>query len=294
MGKIQKFIICLVFFLTIQTDLYAPDIVYPFNTAAPQKSEIKNLEWNRYTTKNFVILSINNSHGKWVSENIENIKSWCLTRWGFEDLDFSRECRIFFVPNKDLMQKLFNLDRSKIEFRKDLSVMWVLLDDKPERTVAPFISQVCLKEFEYKNSVKLSVWFKRGSSYLNGTLSDIRQNVLSLSDMLKNEETVFSSQKLFSMSEDDLSKEGYQNRQIFDRQSLALCLMLRKEFGEAKLQGFLRMANKNEPKSVLKFIYDFDSFDGFDKQYVRFMKDLTSDILNNKTPNSYLEINSAK
>jgi len=192
------------------------------------------------------------------------------------------------------MQKLFNLDRSKIEFRKDLNVMWVLLDDKPERTVAPFISQVCLKEFEYKNSVKLSIWFKRGSSYLNGTLSDIRQNILSLSDMLKNEETVFSSQKLFSMSEDDLSKEGYQNREIFDRQSLALCLMLRKEFGEAKLQGFLRMANKNDSKSVLKFIYDFDSFDGFDKQYVRFMKDLTSDILNNKTPNSYLEINSAK
>jgi len=294
MGKIQKFIICLVLFLTIQTDSYAPDIVYPFNTAAPQKAEIKNLEWNRYTTKNFVILSINNSHGKWISENIENIKSWCLTRWGFDDLDFSRECRIFFVPNKDLMQKLFNLDRSKIEFRKDLNVMWVLLDDKPERTVAPFISQVCLKEFEYKNSVKLSIWFKRGSSYLNGTLSDIRQNILSLSDMLKNEETVFSSQKLFSMSEDDLSKEGYQNREIFDRQSLALCLMLRKEFGEAKLQGFLRMANKNDSKSVLKFIYDFDSFDGFDKQYVRFMKDLTSDILNNKTPNSYLEINSAK
>jgi hypothetical protein len=294
MKNIQRFIVYLAFFLIAQLDSHASDIIYPFNTALPQKSEIKNLEWNRYTTKNFVILSINNSHGKWAGENIENVKSWCLTRWGFDDVDFSRECRIFFVPNKELMQKLFNLDRSKIEFRKDLNVIWVLLDDKPERIVAPLISQVCFREFEQKNSVKISLWFKRGSSYLNGTISDVRENILSLSDMLKSGETVFSSQKLFNMSEENLSKEGYQNRQVFDRQSLALCLMLRKEFGEAKLQGFLRMSNKNDSNNVLKFIYGFDDFDVFEKQYIRFMKDLTSDILNNKTPNSYLEINSAK
>ena len=77
---------------------------------------------------------------------------------------------------------------------------------------------------------------------------------------------------------------------MFDQQSMILCLMLRKEFGESKLQGFLRISSNNNPQDVLKLVYGFDGYEHFDKQYYLFMKELSEDIVENKTPNSYLEI----
>ena len=73
-----------------------------------------------------------------------------------------------------------------------------------------------------------------------------------------------------------------------------LCLMLRKEFGEVKLQGFLRLQSKNKPETVLGMIYGFKSYSQFDRQYVRYMKDLCADLADDHTPDSYLEIKSVR
>ena len=70
--------------------------------------------------------------------------------------------------------------------------------------------------------------------------------------------------------------------------------MLRKEFGEVKLQGFLRLQNKNRPESLLDMIYGFKSFAQFDRQYVRYMKELCADVSDNLTPDSYLEIKAVR
>lgn len=269
---------------------YAQDIIYPYGATIPTDPDLKNLEWNRYTAENIVILSIDNEHGKWLSENIDKVRSWCLTRWGFPESKFTKECRIFCVPNKDLLKKLFNLEQSKVELRKDLTVLWVVLDDKPTRILPPLLTQICLAEFESKHNVKIGWWFKRGASQLNGIVPDIRQSVSGLNDMLRKDQPIFVSEKMFAMTEEDYLKESVENRRIFDQEAIALCIMLRKEFGEAKLQGFLRIASNNNSQDVLKVVYGFSGYGHFDKQYIRFMRDLTSDVLNNKTPDSYLEI----
>jgi len=265
-------------------------IVYPYGVDVPTDPELKNLQWNRYAAENFSILSIDDAQGKWLSENMDKIRSWCLTRWGFPESKFTKECRVFCVPNKALLKKLFSLEQSKVEVRKDMTVMWLVLDDKPARTIPPQLTHICLTEFEAKHNVVIGWWFKRGSAQLNGTIPDIRQSVAALDDMLKKDRPIFVSEKMFTMTEEDYNKESAANKKIFDQQAVALCIMLRKEFGEAKLQGFLRISSKNNSQDVLKVVYGFSGYGHFDKQYIRFMRDLTYDVLNNKTPDSYLEI----
>lgn len=255
------------------------EFVLPYG-AAPD-ADLKNLEWNRYTTDNFTILSIDNSQGKWLSDNIDTIKSWCLARWGFPDSKFTKECRVFCVPNRTLLKKLFGLDQPKIEIRKDLTAIWMVLDDKPAKVIPNLVTPIALSEFESKNNAKIGWWFKRGASILSSPVAEIRQSLAAPS--------VLSSEKLFTMTEEDYNKESAENKKAFDQGSAYLCLMLRKEFGEAKMQGFLRMSSRNSPQGVLKVIYGFSGYSHFDKQFGRFVKDLSGDLLNN-TPDSYLEI----
>lgn len=258
----------------------------------PSDPELRSLEWNRYTTDNFTILSIDDAQGRWLKENIEQIKKWSMARWGFPEVRFSKECRIFCVPNKSLMKKLFGIEHSKIEIRKkdgrfEMTALWLLLDDKPSRTVSPSLTMACLSDFENTHNVTIGWWFKRGASQLNGTPQDIRTQIAYLGETLK---SPLSSEKMFTMTEEDYLKETPENRQIFDRQAAALCLLLRKEFGEAKLQGFLRISSRNGSQEVLRLIYGFNGFADFDNSYFRFMRDLNREVLGNKTPDSYLEI----
>jgi hypothetical protein len=266
-------------------------VIYPYGTTLPTDPSLKNLEWNRYTSHDdIVIMSIDNEKGKWMSQNIEKIRSWALTRWGFPETKFAKECRIFCVPNKELLKKLFNLDSPKYEIRNNVNVLWIVLEESPEKNIPQFFTPICFSEFESRNNIKIAWWFNRGASLLNSSMPEIRSSILSLNDKIKKDEPIFISQKMFTMTEQDYLKENLENRKIFDNQAAALCLMLRKEFGEAKLQGFLRMSNKNDPQDILNFVYGFHGYENFDKQYIRFMRDLTSDVTKNKTPDSYLTI----
>lgn len=285
---------CFLFLLAPCDQINAQQLFYrgarPYSALEPVDPELKDLQWNRYSVGNFTILSIDDNQGKWLSENIEKIRAWCLNRWGFPDIQLAKECRIFCVPNKELLKKLFSIEDSRVEIRDENNVIWLVLDDKPAKTIPVYLTQIALVEFEQKNNVKLGWWFKRGSSVLNGIIPDVRKNVSELDTLLQQNQPIFVSEKMFTLTEDDYKKESPENQLIFDRQAVALCIMLRKEFGEAKLQGFLRISGKNNAQDVLKVVYGFDSFSHFDKQYIKFMRELTFDVLNDKTPDAYLEI----
>lgn len=288
--------------LIFSNNIVQAQIEYPHGVSAPVDDDLKDLVWNRYTTENFVILSIDNVQGKWMSQNVETIKKWCLSRWGFPENSrgrFTKECRVFCVPNKTLLKKLFSLNQSKMEARKkngqlDMTVMWLVLDDKPNKTIPIFLTQVCFAEFEFLNNIQMGFWFKRGSSLLNGSISDVRQCIVNLYDKIKKDIPIFTSEKMFTLTEEEYLKETHEIKQVFDQEAVVLCIMLRKEFGEAKLQGFLRISSKNDPQDVLRVVYGFSGYNYFDKQYIRFMRDLTTDIINEKTPDSYLKITSIR
>lgn len=246
----------------------------------------EELQWNRYVNKNFVVLSIDDQQGKEISENINDVKSLILKRWGFSDISLKRECRIFCVPNKSMLKKLFSIDSCRVEIREELSVIWI--DAESYETILPSVTEVVFAEFEKKYNLNFGFWFQKGSSLLAKSPSKTKEEIVAIHE--KNEK-LLTSQKLFSLNRDEYNKLDAHQQQVFDTQSMIACLMLRKEFGEVKLHGFLQISDKN---AAIKKIYGFKNLDHFDKQYFRFMKDICADVKSNKTPDNYLKISARK
>lgn len=276
-------------FLFLGFKSYAQDVIYPANQT---NGEFKDLVWNRYTNGNFTILSIDQSQGLWLSQNIDKYYDWTLRRWGFSPKSPSKEIRIFCVNEKSLFKKMFNLEQSTFEIKKELIVLWVLIEKSPME-ISNDITLVAIEEFENKHNVNFGWWFKKGCSILNGSLSEIK-DINKINSRLKADEQIFGSKEMFTLKEDDYQKLSSDSKTIYDQQAMILCLMMRKEFGEAKLQGFLRLSDKNDTQNVLKLIYKFNDYKHFDKQYIKYMKELSADIINNKTPDFYLEVNEVK
>jgi hypothetical protein len=245
------------------------------------QNDFQDLVWNRYTTENFTILSIENKQGKWLSYNIENIKSWCLKRWGLPNIKFEKECRIMVVPNKELLKKLFNISESKYEARivdgkLEIIALWLSLDSEEDLvdTVPYFITICSMLEIDQKFNTKSNLFLTKGMAELNRSLVKIKENLKTANIDDKDIIKAFSTD-IKKMSQDDLNK------------SLIVSLMLRKEFGESRFLRFL-FSNKNTNDS-LGLIYNFDS-ESFTKSYARYCKDLASEIKDNKVPDFYLQV----
>ena len=253
------------------------------------QNDFQDLAWNRYTTDNFTILSIENKQGKWLSYNIENIKSWCLKRWGLPNIEFEKECRIMVVPNKELLKKLFNISESRYEARMvdgklEIIALWLSLDSEEDLvdTVPYFVTICSLLEIDQKFNIKSNLLLTKGMAELNRSLVKIKGNIKIASD-IEGKDIVnalgVDSTKYKKMSQDDLKN--------FNSKSLIVSLMLRKEFGESRFLRFL-FSNKNTNDS-LGVIYNFDS-ESFDKSYTRYCKDLASEIKSDKVPDFYLQV----
>jgi len=282
---------------SVKSPIITPDLnpskqeVEPSVIEAPlEDPELKNLEWNRYVTKNFTILSIDNERGKLLAENIEAMKASALVRWGFPDVTFTKECRVFCVPSYSLLKKFFNINSGRVQSRKDLNVIWFVLDDKPSKAILPLITQIALNEYEIAQKTILPFWFKRGAFILNGPVADIRQELTNFNDIARKEQFTHTAEQMLVSTEEEYNKQSAENKKIYDEQAVCLCLLLRKEFGEVKLQGFLRILSRNKPDIAIAVVYFFKDLASLDKSYVRFMKDLSADIVRNETPDSYLII----
>lgn len=252
--------------------------------------ELKNLQWNRYANKNFTVVSIDDTKGAALSDAIVDIKSKSITRWGFPDVQISRECRIFCVPSQKMLTKLFNLNSPRMQVRKELYVIWTVLGPDIEKSVMPFVTEVALAELESKQGMVLPTWFERGAVGLAAAPPEIAEGLRAFNSNARREQFSFSAEQMFLFTDDEYAKQNAESKKVFDMQAICLCLMLRKEFGEAKLQGFLRLQNRNKPESVLKVVYGFSGFPGFESKYFEYMKDLTADVVDRRTPESYLTI----
>lgn len=246
--------------------------------------ETKDLKWHKFNTQNFVVLSIDESQGKKLANNIEKVKKQSLSRWGIPKGElFSAECRVFST-DKSLMKKLFQLDSSKVEIKRnqgkiEISVIWTTPEDIPIS-----ISEVCLAEYNQKYDNKISYCLLRGMCLLNGSVDSIKSKLNYKSGYL------YYSKNLFGMTFNKWEELSIESKQLFDKESIILCLFLRKEFGEVKLHQFFEAEKSLSSEESLKFVYGFSDYKKFDSSFMIYMKDLCSDILLGKTPDSYLEI----
>jgi hypothetical protein len=264
-------------------------LVAPAFAEVTKTPSIENLKWHRRTVGKFEILSLNDEQGKFLQKNLPQIKKWALTRWGFQNIPMTANCRIMCVPNDELMKKLFRIRRSKSEpFRdhegKTIHVAFLQLDDRPVNSVAGPLTTVFLSEIEKKHNHKLGFWAHRGMNKLNATVPKIRSDFLEFKKSKKR----FSAKELLKMKEKDWRGLVEKDRDLYDNQCMAMMLLLRKEFGQRNLHSFLGTNIKN-PKAIWE-VYGFSGYREFDESYKRYITDVTNDISKNRTPDDYLII----
>ena len=264
------------------------------NSIAQDDPAIKDLAWHRYVTNNFTILSLDDDQGVWMKNNLENIKVWCLTRWGLPDVKFSKECRVFCVPDNDMLNKLFSLDSSRVEIRKkdgniEITAMWLALDDKPAKVLPSNLSQIILAEFEQVNSFKFPLWSIKGMSFLNSIISDVKSDIANI-----NESYLLDIESVLNFNEEQYLKLNLENKKCFNSQAVILCLFLRKEFGEIKFHSFLKTSYKTGSKDAIEKVLGFKTISDFKNSYARYLKQLCKDVKEKTTPESYLIIKKAE
>ena len=268
-------------------------LTLPMPTGVTQPGDdpdLKNLVWNRFQSDKYTILSLNADQGKYLFSNIRKMQTWAMTRWGIPDQDLTVECRVLCVPSKNLMKKLFNLEQSHYEVRRNKEgkveqlILWIVLDGTPAETVPMALTAIASAD------LGIPFWAQRGMSVLNGTIPQIRTGLGSLNGPLNTNQTMFWSKAIFTMTEEGYKKESQEKRDLFDQESAALCLMIRKEFGQT---NFVRVVKSTGGETALKDVLGFDSYSQMDATYTRYMGHLASDIVQNKTPNSYLQIEKA-
>lgn len=258
--------------------------------------ELEGLSWNRWTSKNFVVCSLNDPQAQYLHKHLELVKGWCFSRWGMYDIDLSVPCKLICVDNKDVYRKLFNLNATKVEVRRDSggriteTVIFLLIDGPPSHTVPTPLTEVCLAEFAQRYQGNFGVWTFRGMGKLNGTLEQIRKSILNIKPRLEKNEPLFFSKGILEMTYDQYKLLPDDQKVLYDDCATVFALMIRKEFGQDKYLRFLQKTAENAPEEAIKEVLMFGGYDNFDRVFKRYMTDLSNDIAATKTPDSYLQI----
>ena len=296
----MRFLFSLLFFCATTSCFAGEKIEKVFNPvevrseillAKSSPKEMDGLEWNRWTSKNFIVLSTNNNYANYLNAHLELVKSWCIGRWGLFDVDFTVPCKFICVDDPVLFEKMFKLKKTRVEVRRDANgqiketVIFLIANDKPSHCVPEPVTEVCLAEFAQQYETVLAWWTYRGISILNGSLDQIRKEVADLSPVIKSNAELFFAKGLFETTKKDYDEFSDDDKKLFDECSMCLCLLIRKELGQNALHSILK--NNSEP-SIKRIGYK--SFDDFDKTFKRYMMDLVKDVQSGKTPDSYLQI----
>jgi hypothetical protein len=287
MNYIRCLLVALILFTsplaTAQAPISPPQITDP---------EIKGLQWNRYETSNFEILSIDKNQGDYLVANIEQIKSWLYMRWGLQDINFTPKCRVVCVPSKALFIKLFGKSDSCYRIDDKQAIIWLSLEDLRWKTsvVPKLLTEVCLQKLEKQTGQKFGIWVHSGMSVLNSDVPQIRQNIGNINLVYTKDLKVFWSKEILLMTQDILNKQDSAAKAWFEPECAAFCLMLIKEFGSLKFNQFL-VASQINPESALQTVYGFKGFDDFDSSFKRYMYNISCDLTGQGqkvTPNSYI------
>ncbi len=279
-------------FVTI-TDEQSASVPMPTGIYAPPP-DLKDMKFKHGVSGQFEVMALDDATGLQIERNIEKIKKTLLTRWGLPDVAITAPVRMAVVRDKDIFKKLFRIDETRAEaFRSHngqiIHVIYLLMDDDPIDAIAPPVTEILLAEFAKKYKSNVGWWAKKGMSRLNATPDDIRENISKLNNPVDGNK-VFGSESLFTLTLDQWYKLNNEQRELYDNQCLALCLMLRKEFGQKNLHKFLQTS----PQDGMKSVYRFYGFDEFDRSYKRYLQDIVREVGKNKTPTHYLTIKSAR
>src|SRR3989304_1871575 len=292
----------------------------PIPTKSSERSESDDPKWNRWTSESFVVHALTNDRGKYLRDNLEGIKKWILERWGLHQIEFGKEpiqtgegikeyshVKLWCIDDPKLFKDRYSISESKVEIsrKSDGSIknveVFLLLDESPAADIPVPLTEALLVEFEDFHKVKFGWWAHRGMSLLNGTVSQIKSNLVDLNKKIGGgNQKIYLSKSLLTMTKENWEDQTEVDKLLFDEESAALCLLLRKEGGQLRFLNFLKESEAN-PEKALRKIYSynqsslygycyFKDWDQFNASFHGYMKRLSQDVVNGKTPNDYLNI----
>lgn len=258
----------------------------------PVPDPYKNMQWHRKQTQNFEIVAIDAAHAQQLSVYVENLKTWIYKRWGLNNVPFDKPCMIICVPSQAIFSEFFRKDsiephiaNSKNFDGADRSVygIWIAADTSGRWLTASLpekIGRVCMMNYESTYRIGLGLWLQVGSATLNNDVGVIR-SVLSRASS-----TTLSAEQLFAETQASYDAKTPEQKMEFRRCSTALCLLLRKEFGEQRFHSFLSQTAAQGSPAIQ--VYGFTSLSQLNASYIAYVNNLSYDLQQGVTPNSYL------
>lgn len=287
------------------TKVYGPrEVRSEMRVSAAVPKEIEGLQWNRWTSKNFVVCSLNDTQAQYLHKHLELVKGWVFARWGLYDIELSANddaertprTKLICVDDPVLFKKLFNIDSTRVEVRRDEngrikeSVIFLLLNGPPSKCVPGPLTEVCMAEFAQKYNTKFGLWATRGMTTLNGSIDQIRERIAEIKPLIDRNEPLYFSKGLMEMDRDQYAKLPDDKKRLYDNCSMMFCLLVRKEFGQDLYLKTLKAASEGSPEAALRDVLKFNDYGHFDRSFKRFMTDLSRDVAAGKTPDAYLQI----
>jgi len=266
-------------------NLPLPTGIQPPNDPSISGPQLRAVGWYRWTMPaDFTIHAYDKAQGQYLFDNIVQMKTWCLERWGLADQQFSPPCQVYCAPDAATMKKLFNLSGSYGEIRNGQALLWLVLDAKPTESVPPALSVLLLKQME-----GVGFWAQRGIPILNMTLPQIRRYIVELSPNLQQDSPIYFSQALLQMTETEYKKLPPEKQKLFDSEAAMFCLFVRKEFGQKNFQSMLGAGSQGVTN-----VLGFRDFAHLDSAFKRYLFYIVKDVRENKTPDHYLQIEQVK
>ena len=221
----------------------------------------------------FAVVSDVKENAVALSENLSRMQTWICRRWTLPEKELSLECRVFSMSTQAGLTHDFRIDDPRIEIRKDeagkdLYAMYVVAGDKPTDNLAFFTTIVILKDIERQHHVKFGNWVYRGVGTVDCSYARIREKIGTFRPRLIQDQPVFFTSSLLTMTGADWDKQPADLRELYDGESVILCLMLVKEFGKPKFVEFIGTGSSEQNLARVFGVKSYDALDVLFKKYL--------------------------
>lgn len=254
-------------FVFLAASLSAAQTPVP-TVASGSNSGLEGLEWNKWDTDHFVVISINRASGSRIRSEAESAREEVLNRWGLKS-QAEGKCKLVVVPDDAMLKRLFGISDPRCEVRKSASgstesAIWI---DEERLSLLPSL----VAELELSNE-GFRTFARRGIPILERSAAEVREKLGAMGD--PSLATVLDGPKPDSDAED------------LDRNSAMLCLMVRKELGSRAFAA----AAISSPRQVHEEL-GFASLDEMDRTFRRYRAYLLSDLrVTGRVPDEYLGV----
>ena len=247
----------------VSFNCYSQEIV-PASNIISTNVDVSELDFYKFNTKNFEVLSTSESLSESISKKVEEIKEWVELRWQLQSVDLSKPCMIICL-SPEMMEKVFSgteyeaqeVVSQRNEGEVDVFAIWIS-SDKINQVLSEKITQVVLMNLKNQKLLNYPDWYIIGSSYMNANVSNIREG--------------FKSLKPANVAD-------ILDGKIKDKNTLAaFCFFLRKG-GVVKSFDFI--VNKNPQE------YGYESMEQFNQSFNHFLNDLAQSASNPECSDYY-------